>query len=112
MILIDENLSYKLAARIHSDFEGSIAVSKAPELGEGAPDQRVWDYAKDHGLALLTKDKDFVDYWSRFGPPPKVIRIEIGNARLSAIEALIRNNKTIIHNFLLEKNSGLLLLRG
>ncbi len=37
MILIDENLSYKLAARIEADYKGAQAVSRIESLGEGAP---------------------------------------------------------------------------
>ena len=110
MLLIDENLSYKLAARIRDTFTGTVAVSKIDALGEGAPDQAVWDYAKHHHLAILTKDRDFVEYWSRLGPPPKVIHIKIGNSRLAAIEGFINNNRSAINQFLTQKNSGLLTL--
>lgn len=53
MLLIDENLSYKLAARINGQFPGVVAVSRVEALGEGAPDQNVWDYAKHHNLVCL-----------------------------------------------------------
>nr|WP_269783485.1 DUF5615 family PIN-like protein [Marinibactrum halimedae] len=110
--MIDENLSYKLAARLNNDFQDTVAVARLPSLGEGAPDTAVWEYAKEHGLTLLTKDKDFVDYWKRFGPPPKVIRLEIGNSRLQASEALVRNNKNLIFQFINTPQQGLLFLNG
>ncbi|WP_422135457.1 DUF5615 family PIN-like protein [Endozoicomonas sp. ALD040] len=112
MILIDENLSYKLAARIEADYKGTQAVSRVESLGEGAPDRLVWEYAKAHNKAILTKDKDFVDFWSRFGPPPKVIHIKIGNARLPALESLISNNRSRINQFLTETNDGLLTIQS
>lgn len=112
MLLIDENLSYKLAERVSNDFKAIAAVSKVSSLGEGASDPKVWEYAKNNNLALLTKDKDFVDFWKRYGPPPKVIRLDIGNSRLQAVEALIRKNKAEILKFLSDTNSGLLLLNG
>lgn len=112
MLLIDENLSYKLAARLNSEFPGIEAVAKAAELGEGTPDTSVWEYAKTRNLVILTKDKDFVDYWKRFGPPPKILRLEIGNSRLNNIESLIKNNKNKIIHFINGTNDGLLLLRG
>ena len=107
MMLIDENLSYKLAARIRNTFKGTVAVSKIEALGEGAPDQNVWDYAKRHRLAILTKDQDFVEYWARLGPPPKVIHIKMGNSRLAKIESLINDNRVVINQFLTQENSGL-----
>ncbi|WLQ14385.1 DUF5615 family PIN-like protein [Hahella aquimaris] len=112
MLLIDENLSYKLAARLAGDFPGTIAVAKAPSLGEGTQDPVVWEYAKTNNLVLVTKDKDFVDYWKRFGPPPKVIRLEIGNSRLSNVEQMIINNKNKILHFISSSNDGLLMLKG
>ncbi|WP_445362040.1 DUF5615 family PIN-like protein (plasmid) [Microbulbifer sp. ANSA003] len=113
MLLIDENLSYRLAARLAGDFAGTLAVPKVPALGEGTKDSRVWEYAQEHNLALLTKDKDFVDYWRRFGPPPKVVRLEIGNnVRVRAIEALMKSNKRRILEFLAEPKTGLLTLYG
>ncbi|MGI9282254.1 MAG: DUF5615 family PIN-like protein [Endozoicomonas sp.] len=112
MFLIDENLSYKLAARLEDDFMGIEAVSKVTSLGEGSSDEQVWKYAKNHQLAILTRDKDFVDYWSRLGPPPKVIHLIITNSRLSAIESLIKQNRILIHQFLSENNNGLLRIRA
>lgn len=111
MLLIDENLSYKLAARISNRFMGVVAVSRVEALGEGASDQSVWDYARHNGLAIVSKDWDFVDYWSRLGPPPKVIHIQIGNARLAAVQSLIMDNQDRINQFLAKENSGLLCLR-
>ena len=111
MLLLDENLSYKLVNKLVGDFPKTQAVVSVLSLGEGTEDQRVWDYAKTNSLALVTKDKDFVDYWKRFGPPPKVIKIEIGNCRISAIELLLKNNKEQIANFLANAE-GLLVLDG
>ncbi|MGO0308726.1 DUF5615 family PIN-like protein [Endozoicomonas acroporae] len=111
MLLFDENLSYKLARMVSKPFRGAVAVSRVATLGEGASDQSVWDYAKHQDLAIVTKDRDFVDYWSRLGPPPKVIHIQIGNARLAAVQSLIMDNQDCINQFLAEENSGLLCLR-
>ena len=72
MLLLDENLSYKLVSRLMHEFSDVQAVVKVKYLGEGTSDERVWGYAKVNNLILITKDKDFVDYWKRFGPPPKI----------------------------------------
>ena len=110
MLPIDENLSYKLAARCQDIFPGICCVSKIPELGEGTPDNTVWAYAKTNNMAILTKDKDFIDYWQQFGPPPKVIRLDTGNCRLSILETIIRNNHIKILQFLNNSNNGLLVI--
>jgi predicted nuclease of predicted toxin-antitoxin system len=69
VLLIDENLSYKLAAMLQSDFPGACAVGRV--LGDGTPDKEVWAYAQTNGLAVLTKDKDFVEYWKRMVRRPR-----------------------------------------
>ena len=110
MFVIDENLSHRLAAKLENRFPGVISVSRA--LGTGATDIQVWEYAKANNLAILTRDGDFVDYWKRFGPPPKVIKLEIGNSRLDNIEALILSRHKEIMTFLGQKNEGILVLTG
>ena len=58
MLLIDENLSYRLMAKLTSNFPGTVAVAKENSLGEDVSDRKVWEYAKSNNLAILTKDKD------------------------------------------------------
>lgn len=110
MILIDENLSYKLAARLDGLFPGIKAVTKTKALGEGTKDKKVWSYAKENHLAILTVDKDFEEFYRRFGPPPKVIRLMVGNERVTATEILIKNNATQIKQFF-NSETGFLLIR-
>ena len=111
MLLLDENLSYKLVSRLMHEFSDVQAVVKVKDLGEGTSDERVWGYAKVNNLILITKDKDFVDYWKRFGPPPKIIKLNIGNCRIKAIELLLKKNKDQIVQFA-AGNDGLLVLEG
>ena len=110
MFLIDENLSWKLVERNSDNFPGVQCVSKTPELGEGTPDEKVWAYAKTCNLAILTKDKDFIDYWKKFGPPPQVRYLNIGNCRLNALEMAIQDNRINIHQCLNSPNDGLLTI--
>ena len=111
MLLLDENLSYKLVSRLIHEFPDVQAVVKVIDLGEGASDERVWEYAKANNLVLTTKDKDFVNYWKRFGPPPKLIKLNIGNCRINALELLLKVNKDQIVRFV-AGNDGLLVLEG
>jgi predicted nuclease of predicted toxin-antitoxin system len=76
-LLIDHNLSYKIAIKLQNLFPGSLHVAKAGLAR--SPDLDVWTYAKDHGFCILTKDEDF-NYLSQvMGSPPKVIWLRIGN---------------------------------
>jgi predicted nuclease of predicted toxin-antitoxin system len=59
-LLVDENLSPDLAARVKDLFPDSIHVRR---VGLGSnPDIRIWEYAKVNGFAFLTKDRDFASF--------------------------------------------------
>jgi len=56
-LLLDENLSPALVARFDADFPGSRHVRDVGLLG--AADADVWEYARLHGFAIVSKDSDF-----------------------------------------------------
>jgi predicted nuclease of predicted toxin-antitoxin system len=58
-LIIDENLSRRLVARLADLFPGSIHVTDVAL--EQSPDASVWEYAKANGFTILTADAD--------GPP-------------------------------------------
>jgi predicted nuclease of predicted toxin-antitoxin system len=111
MLLIDENLSYKLVSRLNITFPGIKSVVNTDSLGEGSDDNLVWQYAKSNNLVVVTKDKDFVDYWKNYGPPPKVIKLNIGNCRLNKVELFLKENKKYILEFI-ASNDALLILNN
>jgi len=39
----------------------------------------IWNYAKDNGFIILTKDNDFDDSSQLFGCPPKIVHLVCGN---------------------------------
>lgn len=58
-LLFDEQLSPRLADRLCTAFPGSTHVH-LHGLGGGG-DREVFEFARAHGLAIVTKDSDFVD---------------------------------------------------
>ena len=110
MLLLDEHVSRRLVPRLEPLFPGVQSVELVAELGPAATDRAIWQYAKSHGLAIVTKDKDFVDLMARWGHPPKVVRLTIGNARVSALEEHIRRNRGRISEFLGDPSIGLLTI--
>ena len=62
-------------------------------------------------MIILTKDKDFVNFWERFGPPPKIVQLEILNSRTALVEDLLKNNKSKILSFE-QSSEGLLLIHN
>ena len=90
-------------------FPDSIHVSL---IGLGsAPDGVLWDYAKEHGFAFLTKDKDFANLSLARGAPPKVILQLIGNCSATELARVIRNNAVRFSDFESDARRGLLILR-
>ncbi len=108
MLLLDENLSPKLAARLDGDFPG---VKHVLHVGlDNEDDSRIWRYAKSEGYAIVTKDKDYLAFVRRYGPPPKVVFLTIGNCRLAILEIHLKTNRKKICAFLDDRDSGLLEL--
>lgn len=78
-LLLDENLSERLLPLLIDLFPGSTHVRG---LGRGgAPDTSVWEMARGGGYLLVTRDEDFVGMSVLRGSPPKVVWLNIGNAR-------------------------------
>jgi predicted nuclease of predicted toxin-antitoxin system len=102
-LLFDQNLSPKLVGRLSGLYPGSGHVQ---QFGlDLADDDRVWDYARDHGFAIVTKDADYRDMAIVRGTPPKVIWLLIGNCTTDQVEILFRANHAVIETF--EQNPSL-----
>jgi predicted nuclease of predicted toxin-antitoxin system len=87
-LLFDENLSPRLALALSDSYPGPQA---ARECGlRGRSDLEVWQYPLEHGFVIVSKDSDFSERSARFGSPPKVIWLRIGNcttARVDLVQA-------------------------
>lgn len=72
-LLIDANLPdrFNLWTR-----QGAIHVK---ELGENWSDTQIWLFAREHNLTIVTQDDDFARRIRQAQPPPRVIRLRIGN---------------------------------
>ncbi|OGA38410.1 MAG: hypothetical protein A3G24_12025 [Betaproteobacteria bacterium RIFCSPLOWO2_12_FULL_62_13] len=53
---------------------------------EAADDRTIWQYAKERGLTIITKDEDFQALANRQGSiPPQVVWVRLGNCRKAAL---------------------------
>jgi predicted nuclease of predicted toxin-antitoxin system len=96
-LLIDENLSPKLAQFLADIFPNSIHVR---EVGlQAADDPLVWAYAKDNHFILLSKDADMHQRSFVFGHPPKVIWVRLGNCSTADVERLLRLHVEEVNSF-------------
>jgi predicted nuclease of predicted toxin-antitoxin system len=109
-LLLDENLSPRLAAVLSDLYPGSEHVEK---IGLGrASDADVWSYAKANGFAIVSKDSDFAERSVLESEPPKVIWIRLGNCSTSDAARTLRSHYETIRGFLEEDPETCLLLES
>jgi predicted nuclease of predicted toxin-antitoxin system len=110
-LLFDENLSPRLTASLADAYPGSQHVH---EIGLGAAeDSAVWDYARQNGFAIVTKDSDFAERSVLAKGPPKIIWIRLGNCSTEDIETVLRSASKSVQAFLEEHGEVCLqLVRG
>lgn len=96
-LLFDQNLSFKLCARLADLFPDSNQVRLAGL--DAADDRAIWEFAKVNGFTLVSQDSDFADIAALFGPPPKVIWLRCGNRTTEFIERLFRHHAEAIIAF-------------
>ena len=77
-----------------------------------AADQEVWNFARDHGFAILSKDSDFHQMSLLRGFPPKVIFLKVGNCSTEVILSLLRGHVNDIRKFLDDTVASLLIMEG
>jgi predicted nuclease of predicted toxin-antitoxin system len=105
-LLFDQNLSFKLARKLADVFPGSSQVKL---LGlEEADDRDIWNYARQNGFTLATKDADYYEKSALLGHPPKVIWLRCGNQPTITIERLIRAHLEEIRAFEQDPTAGCL----
>ena len=74
-ILFDQNLSPKLIGKVADVLPGLESVYDHGLIDSSDP--FIFDWARRSEIAaVISADRDFVRLAERFGPPPKVIRIE------------------------------------
>ena len=81
--LLDENLPRRLT------FKPSLQVLHATDLAASPTDTLLWDHARAHRLAIVSKDADFSDRIMRSGAPPWIVRLALGNLRLREYHAAL-----------------------
>ena len=107
-LLLDENLSDKIIARI-SDLFADCAHVKHVALAR-ADDGSIADWAKDNDFAIVSKDTDFYQRSIAFGSPPKFIWLRVGNCGTGTIIGLLRSEHALIRDFMASETERVLVL--
>ena len=107
-LLFDQNLSSRLVRALLDSFPGSVHVGDAGL--KDAADLQVWEFAKQAGMTIISKDSDFQQRSMLYGQPPKVIWVSLGNCTTAQLERLIRERSDEIATFDQDKEAAFLIL--
>jgi len=108
MLLFDENLAERLVTDLADLYPGGLHVNGCGLAG--GSDQGIWQYAREHGFVIVTKDEDFQRFSVLFGAPPKVIWIRLGNCSTADIIRLLSERHREIARFVADEEAVFLAL--
>ena len=108
-LLLDQNISHRLVKSLASLYPGCSHV-RVHGL-KTAEDESVWNFAREHGFIIVSKDSDFYQRSLLFGFPPKVIWIRRGNCSTAAIELVLREHYPNIEQFYHDHDHAYLILQ-
>lgn len=104
-LLLDENLSRRLVPALQEAFPGSSQVAL---LGlEHCDDREIWEYARECGFVIVTKDEDFTSLQTLHGYPPKLIALHFGNSSNAQVRDALLANAARIVELLVQDGVGL-----
>jgi predicted nuclease of predicted toxin-antitoxin system len=107
-LLFDENLSPKLPRLLAQKFSGSVHVR---ELGfKGRADTEIFNYARDNGFTIVSKDSDFYQRILLHGSPPKFVWLCLGNCTRDELVELLTAHESDILALEASSESVLVLL--
>ena len=107
-LLFDQNLSPRLTRLVGDLCQGSMHVR---EVGlRDTEDRAIWEYAKQNGFVIVSKDSDFQARSLLYGSPPKFIWLRVGNCTARSIEELLRKYSATIHTFGMDPEKAHLML--
>lgn len=107
-LLLDENLSPRLAGLLSDPYPGSSHVK---DVGlRGAADSRIWDFARAEAFVIVSKDSDFRERSLVDGFPPKIVWLAVGNASTSVIAELLQRERPRMQTFVDDHEASLLML--
>lgn len=88
IIWIDAQLSPAIAKWISESFP--VQALPLRELGlRDASDRQIFEAARQSGIVVLTKDRDFIELVNRYGSPPQVIWLTCGNTSNDRLKQIL-----------------------
>ncbi len=90
--IIDANLPY-----LFSLWKGDQFVHVF-DIDDSMSDNEIWDFAKNKGLTIISKDADFSIKVLFNDPPPRVVHLKIGNMKMKDLHNFLSRNWNEIVN--------------
>ncbi len=88
LVWTDAHLSPALAPWLQATF--GVEAVPVRDLGlREAEDPVIFAPAREVGAVVLTKDSDFVDLLTRYGPPPQILWLTCGNTSNAALRGIL-----------------------
>jgi predicted nuclease of predicted toxin-antitoxin system len=103
-LLLDENLARRIVPFLQAGYPESSQV--VLEGLERADDRVVWNYARDNGFVIVTKDSDFHELSLVRGSPPKVTWLRVGNTGKANVIRLLTENAATLNAMLADDGLG------
>ena len=107
-LLFDANLAGRLVSRLSAIFPGSKHVNRIGAAGTSDAD--IWQFARNNGFAIVSKDSDFYHMSMLKGAPPKVIWLRVGNSSTQAIAEFMEANRMSTERFAGDEAAAFLVL--
>jgi predicted nuclease of predicted toxin-antitoxin system len=107
-LLLDNNLSVKLISRLRDLYDLSH-TSRFNLSNHG--DALLWRVASERGYTIVTRDSDFAALVVRYGFPPRVIWLRMGDCSTDQAEQCLRNHFETIREFH-SSDKGILQIRS
>ena len=109
-LLLDENVSWRLAAYLRPHCEAVLHVRDI-QL-DNSPDTSIWRYAKQYGYDIITKDEDFVRLVMASGFPPRIVALQNAQVAVARLAEFMVTQLPQLRQFLGgQAEFGLMLLR-
>ncbi|HMM55128.1 MAG TPA: DUF5615 family PIN-like protein [Candidatus Desulfobacillus sp.] len=107
-LLLDENLSRRIVALLQEAWPDTTQVALVGL--EKASDRDLWEFAKNNGYAIVSKDEDFIDLQADLGYPPKVIHLAMGNCGNEQVAEALNRHRLDIESALARDDTGYIKL--
>ena len=98
---VDAQLPPLLAAWLSEQFHVEAYSLKALGMRD-ASDAAIFHAAQQQGIVIISKDSDFVEMVSRYGPPPQLIWVTCGNVTNRELHVVFNKTFTATLELLVE----------